>query len=446
MARSSFPILIREGSVTVRIYRLERKAERGRATRTVYQVSWFVAGARRLKQCATLDAARAEAKLKAEALAAGRSEAAVGVTLADVGTLNEIRRLAGRTPPLTAIEEWARARELCGDDLLVAAKAWANSKRAQKAVTVAEAVEAFLRDKDRTGVDTTNSYRKVLPRLVERLGAMPLPSVTAGTLTNTIHELFAQGESAVAHPGTFNTVRKRVVAVWNWARKQGYLADTATTEADKLEPMIEVSQRIGILTLQDYARTLELIRAKHSEFLAVAVLAGFAGLRRAELHAQTWDDVDLKRGILRVTAAKKNTASYRLVHLSPACVEWLLAAPKSKQKEGDPHLVTPAWGLDRVRAFAREAGIPTPENGYRHSYISYRCADSGNVAETAHEAGNSPAVVFKHYRELVAKEDGAAWFSLTLARAAQMVKDAESVASVSSGLSPSSSPWFLQTV
>jgi hypothetical protein len=78
----------------------------------------------------------------------------------------------------------------------------------------------------------------------------------------------------------------------------------------------------------------------------------------------------------------------------------------------DGKLVSPSWGIDRVRTLAREAHIPTPDNAFRHSFISYRCASSGNVAETSQEAGNSPGVVHKHYRELVAKADGEAWFKI----------------------------------
>jgi hypothetical protein len=66
-----------------------------------------------------------------------------------------------------------------------------------------------------------------------------------------------------------------------------------------------------------------------------------------------------------------------------------------------------------VRKWAKEASINCPENAFRHSFISYRVAKTGDVPSTALEAGNSPSVVFKHYRELVEKKDGEAWFALT---------------------------------
>lgn len=40
-------------------------------------------------------------------------------------------------------------------------------------------------------------------------------------------------------------------------------------------------------------------------------------------------------------------------------------------------------------------------NALRHSYISYRVAQAQNIPQTALEAGNSVAMVNRHYRELV---------------------------------------------
>jgi integrase len=407
-----FPIIHRAGSVVVRIYRQERPAERGRESRAFYALSWHDAGGvRRIRQFADLEVARAEARLKAEALAAGRSEAASALSMDDVALLAELRRVAGAIQPLHALQEWAKARELCGDNLLSAAQSWANSKRAKTAATVAQAVQGFLTLKKQAGV-AMKSYNAYLAPLAEEMGDAPLAGLSAAMLTSWAHERFGDEETEVAHPGTFNTVRRRLVTCWKWARDSGLLPDTVKTQADLIEPMRESAHKIGILSVPVFAQVLALMRGKHPDYLAVAALAGFAGLRRAELHAQTWEDIDLKRGLLRVTRAKRGTVAYRLVHLCPAAVAWLhLAQRPEKTAEGT--LVSPSWGVDRMRSYAREAKLDLPENAFRHSFVSYRCAATGNVAETAQEAGNSASVVHRHYRELVAKEDGFAWFALT---------------------------------
>ena len=54
------------------------------------------------------------------------------------------------------------------------------------------------------------------------------------------------------------------------------------------------------------------------------------------------------------------------------------------------------------REAAKEAGVEWKHNALRHSFISYRVADIKNVDEVALEAGNSPDIIFQHYRACLA--------------------------------------------
>lgn len=53
------------------------------------------------------------------------------------------------------------------------------------------------------------------------------------------------------------------------------------------------------------------------------------------------------------------------------------------------------------------------KNALRHSFISYRLAEIQAAAQVALEAGNSPQIIFQHYRELVRPKDAKSWFSIT---------------------------------
>lgn len=422
--RSRRPISVRRGSVTVKIYRVKHRSA---AAGEVFTVAWHAGGRRMTRQFTALNEAQDEAALKADQLAAGKISSAQSLTGDDGQILSEARRRCGDVPLLAALDEWRRARELCHGQLLDAAKAWRDVNAVGvKPVMVPEAVDAFLAAKERAGVDTKSSYRKILVRPRPRNGlrsftddfsGRPIATVTASTLEDWIHKAFGVGEPKRADPVTANTARKRLVALWRWCRNRGFLPRNAQTEAERIATAREADSAIGILTVGQFARVLELLRREHPEYLAVGVLACFCGLRRSELHQQSWPDVHLDRGFVRVTGAKRNTPSKRLVPLCPAAVEWLMLCDRSGAQ------VAPAWGVDRVRAFAREAGIAAPDNAFRHSFISYRVAQTGNVSETALEAGNSPVVVHRHYRELVAKEDGAAWFGLTPAIALRITAD-----------------------
>ncbi len=48
----------------------------------------------------------------------------------------------------------------------------------------------------------------------------------------------------------------------------------------------------------------------------------------------------------------------------------------------------------------------------RDSFISYRIAIVKSADQVALQAGNSPAIIFKNYRELASDDEAAAWFNI----------------------------------
>jgi len=72
-----------------------------------------------------------------------------------------------------------------------------------------------------------------------------------------------------------------------------------------------------------------------------------------------------------------------------------------------------ALGNDRINQLLRAPGLPRKSNALRHSYISYRLAVINDTPKVALECGNSPTMIFKHYRELVEPEMAKAWFEIT---------------------------------
>ena len=60
-----------------------------------------------------------------------------------------------------------------------------------------------------------------------------------------------------------------------------------------------------------------------------------------------------------------------------------------------------------------------PQNAARHSFASYHLAQHQDAAKLALEMGNSPAMVFGHYRELVKTKDAEKFWSIRPSKAAQ---------------------------
>ncbi|MCX6873583.1 MAG: hypothetical protein NTW21_07220 [Verrucomicrobia bacterium] len=65
-----------------------------------------------------------------------------------------------------------------------------------------------------------------------------------------------------------------------------------------------------------------------------------------------------------------------------------------------------------VSALARALKIGWPHNVLRHSFISYRIAKIKSADQVALAAGNSPSIIFKHYRELTTDNQVEEWFGI----------------------------------
>ncbi len=74
------------------------------------------------------------------------------------------------------------------------------------------------------------------------------------------------------------------------------------------------------------------------------------------------------------------------------------------------------WLYGTLRELSATTKVIWKNNALRHSYISYRVAETGDVNRTALEAGNSAAMIFSNYRELVTPQEAEKWFSILPAR------------------------------
>ena len=373
-----------------------------------YVLAYHESGQRKRQKFSDAGEAIAEARLKAEQLNAGRLEGAE-MTRSDRDELQSARKIAGATTVISALKEWARARDLTQGNVVAAAEAWKARNVAKVARRkVIDVVLEFCRSKTKAGFNVADDHYSAFESIKTDLGEQFIDSVSARALETWL----AKKENAV----TRNTYRKRIVSVWRWAQKRGYLPRDAKTEAEQTERAREEAPAIGIINSATWGSVLEFTRTKSPELLATAIVAGFCGLRRNEIHAQTWEDVNLKEKFLRVTKAKRGTPARRLVPLCDAAVEWLvLCEGEHKGAIGE------GLSVDKFRKIAREAKIELPENCFRHGFISHRVAQTGNVSEASLEAGNSPQIVHRHYRELVTKLEGEAWFTMTPGKPAELL-------------------------
>jgi hypothetical protein len=62
-----------------------------------------------------------------------------------------------------------------------------------------------------------------------------------------------------------------------------------------------------------------------------------------------------------------------------------------------------------------------PQNALRHSFGSYHLARFNDAAKLALEMGNSPATIFRHYRQLVKPKEAERYWKIAPAPAGKKV-------------------------
>jgi integrase len=245
--------------------------------------------------------------------------------------------------------------------------------------------------------------RQRLEKMLPTMGDKQIATIAAPEIENFLNSL----PVAV---GTRNTVRRDCVTLWSFAVKHRLASDN---EAEKVDVAQTVAGAPEIFTPKQAA---DLLNASEGDVLAFHAIGLFAGLRVAEIKKLDWRDIDLAGGFVHVSARASKTRSRRLVPVVPNLAAWL--APIAA--ESGP-IIKPNFQKRQLATRAAAGIAEWPENGLRHSFVSYRLADTGNAAQTALEAGHDQAVLFRHYRELVRPKDAALYFAILPTKAKNVV-------------------------
>lgn len=396
----SFPLTVKAGSTTVKIYRDSKPS--GDYFRVVYHLG----GKRHRLNFHDLDRARAEARAKAAQLARGDADAVrlTGKDRLAYGRALDVVQEFGIPLDAAAIE-YAEARKiLSGHPLTEAARFFMRHHgRGLEGKPVADAVEAFQAEKRAEGrselyVDDLryrlNDFAKAFNVEVRQL--------TPADIRDFMNGLRFSARS-------FNNHRRALQTFFRFCQNHGWLSK----ETDLLESVgkrREAATDIEVFTAKELRKLLHAATPKAATCIA---LQAFAGVRSEELLRLLWADVERRRGFIEITAGKAKTAQRRLIPISPNLSEWLADAPRSGDKAW-PH--SKPFLFEAMRNAAEKALLTWKANGLRHSFITYRLAATKDVAAVALEAGNSPSMIFRHYRELATEQEAADWFGILPAK------------------------------
>ena len=160
--------------------------------------------------------------------------------------------------------------------------------------------------------------------------------------------------------------------------------------------------------------------ATDRKYLPYVALMAFGGTRRSEASNKklTMADVLFDEKMIRLGPEITKTRTGRTLDIPECLKQWL--------KEFGPQAgpIVPTHKIESLdEARLKACGVETKQNALRHSFCSYHLAMHRNAAMTAEIAGNSPAMLNKHYKALVSKVSAEGWFSITPERVRRYARE-----------------------
>lgn len=414
-----FPMAISRKGVTARIYRASQTQNGQRYEG--YSVVYFLLGKKKRLWRTAPQEAIAEAESACDKIANGEQQV-LELTNADRQIYLRAKdwlKGTGIELDIAARDHAALVKELppgvTAKDLLDCYRR--RSGMALEKRTVRQAVDELAVAK--RGANVSKVY---LSDLESRLGRfandfqMNIADVTGKMIQSWLDAMDLSGRTKQNYLASVQTL-------FRFAIRRKYLPKDALDEIEAVERPKEDAADVEIFTPDEIREILSVARP---EIVPCLAIGAFAGLRSFEITRLDWSDINLNEGYIEIKAAKAKTAARRTVPITDNLAKWL--APK--RKESGPvvnffwwwHLI-PAI-VNRVNkrreANARKAGIDPAtvkkfawkHNGLRHSFCSYRLAAIKNTAQVALEAGNSPQMIFQHYRQVVTESEAGKWFSI----------------------------------
>ena len=399
--KEKFPLTVKSGSSVVKIYRDPRPSG------DYYRVVFHLGGKRHRLIFRDLDKAKNEAAAKAAHLARGDVDAAqfTGKDRLTYGRALDAVRALDIPLDAAAIEYAEASKKLEGHSLIEAVRYYMRHHgRGITGRMVADAVRDFQQAKK-----AARRSAAYLRDIAYRLGGftkafnVEVRQLSPQDVADYLGDLKLQ-------PRGFNNHVLMLRTFFGFCQSRGWLSKDVDL-LSRVEKRSGASSEIEIFTPEELRK---LLRAAPARVATCIAIQAFAGVRTAELFRLSWHDIERRRDHIEIVAGKAKTASRRLIPISDNLATWLREADRHGARVWP---VTASEYYDQLAAASKAAGVAWKANALRHSFISYRLAQTKDVAAVALEAGNSPTIIFRHYRELATKGEATQWFGIVPATA-----------------------------
>jgi hypothetical protein len=257
----------------------------------------------------------------------------------------------------------------------------------------------------------------------KRLAAQfPLLSVAEVTSTALTAYLEASGGGMKNH----NNRRGLLSTFFKFCFMRGWTAENPIPKV----PHYRIRRKRGAATtltaaharkVMDFAETYE--GGALVPFFALCLFAGIRpGVPEGEISRLTPEMVDLGKCEINITAEVSKVSEPRTTTIQPNLAAWLRAYPL----EG----CAVALGDFNKRRQAMWRILGLTQDVMRHTFISMFVAKFRSIGEAAIQAGNSEAIIRRHYLNLKSKEEAEDFFNILPSRIAARSSDAGTVLAI----------------
>jgi integrase len=210
----------------------------------------------------------------------------------------------------------------------------------------------------------------------------------------------------------WNNLRETLVSLFRFARREGAIGVNLC--GPELVERKRVKVKVETYTPDELQK---LLSASPVEWLPLLVLGAFAGIRPMEICPDPrnggekpplrWENVLWEKRKVDIPAEVSKVGRRRFAALNDTAAAWL----QPWRHATGP--IVPRLDMHKhTSRIAKAAEVTWKNDGLRHSYASYRLAQTQDMASLALELGNSPAMIFRHYLDLKHEEEAAEWFGV----------------------------------
>lgn len=264
------------------------------------------------------------------------------------------------------------------------------------------AAKQHEREQDQISESHLVFMKRDLKRFVRSFPKATVAELTAERLIN----YFNLGKPSLK---TYNNRRGIVSTFLKFAFQRGWISENPIAKV----PHHRIRRKRGAVATLSTAKAAELMAAVEAldggRFVPFFALCLFAGirpcLRTGEILRLKPEDVNLETGFIFVSADVSKVREPRKVTIQPNLLAWLKAYPPT-----DEHPIVPK-NLQHVRArIAKAHGLS--HDIMRHTFISMFVAKFRSIGEAAIQAGNSEAIIRKHYLDMKSQTEAEEFFAI----------------------------------